>query len=137
MFWKFGDYVTPASGNETQTWLVKHPDARAALRDMLMLLTTRRDWHSLNGKQVRFMEEEHAGLVTIRLTLQGSLSRPKHKYRPVGFIRMAGSFQEFVFLTACEKFEHGRLVPRGTFDHALDLKKSCERLEGKVDEHCH
>ena len=135
MFWKISDYVTVDGVNEVQDWLsVQEADVRPFLKNALFILENRPNW---GLPLVRFMEREHEGLVAIRLTMEERRSRPKRKYRPVGFIRSAGLLNEFVFLTGCLKLEQGRLLPPGTFDHALDLKRDCEQLKGGTDEHQH
>lgn len=136
MFWTFSDYVTADEVNELQEWLAaQEDDVRPFLRNALFILERRRDWRGL--RLVRFMEREHQGLVAIRLTMDATRSRPKRKYRPVGFIRAAGSLNEFIFLTGCLKRTNGVLIPDGAFDHALELKRQCEQLRGRTDEHEH
>jgi len=137
MFWKFGEYETANGVNELEEWLLledeKHPDVRPFLRNALLLLGGRRDWSKL--PLVGFLEREHEGLIEVRLTIRKTRALPKRMYRPVGFIRHGEEWNEFVFLTGCQKFENGRLVPAEAFDHALDLKRQWENGHGRIIEH--
>jgi hypothetical protein len=125
--WKFNAYVSEGEVNQPSDWLRAQDErARAAVRDVLLLLGNRPSWR--NHPYYLDLTREHDGMGEIRIPVG---SKPNLRRLRLFGLRDQVS-REFLIVVSFEKFKGRPTMPPDAETLALELKTDVELKKGKT-----